>query len=81
MKRNYALRQYWISINVEDVSSFDEGLAEKLYKAPSDFLPLLEEAATEVILAESHKKIKLFKSNLRNATESNTYHHDETFFI
>ena len=62
MKRNYALRQYWISINVEDVSSFDEGLAEKLYKAPSDFLPLLEEAATEVILAESHKKIKLFKS-------------------
>lgn len=48
LKRNYALRQYWISINVEDVSSFDEGLAEKLYKAPSDFLPLLEEAATEV---------------------------------
>jgi len=48
LKRNYALRQFWISINVEDVSSFDEGLAEKLYKAPSDFLPLLEEAATEV---------------------------------
>ena len=48
LKRNYALRQYWISVNLEDVASFDEALADKLYKAPADFLPLFEEAATEV---------------------------------
>ena len=48
LKRNYALHQYWININLEDVASFDEALADKLYKAPSDFIPLFEEAATEV---------------------------------
>ena len=49
LKRNYALHQYWINVNLEDVASFDEAIADKLYKAPSDFLPLFEEAATEVI--------------------------------
>ena len=48
LKRNYALHQYWINVNLEDVASFDEAIADKLYKAPSDFLPLFEEAATEV---------------------------------
>ena len=58
LKRNYALQQYWISINLEDVSSFDDALADKLYKAPSDFLPLFEEAATEVsIMYEKALKI------------------------
>lgn len=28
--------------------SFDDSLADKLYKQPTDFLPLFEEAATEV---------------------------------
>ena len=28
--------------------SFDEALADKLYKQPTDFLPLFEESATEV---------------------------------
>ena len=48
LRRNYALHQYWISVNLEDLASFDESLADKLYKAPTDFLPLFEEAATEV---------------------------------
>ena len=48
LKRHYALKHYYISVNLEDLSSFDESLADKLYKNPSDFLPLFEEAATEV---------------------------------
>merc|ERR1712038_641896 len=48
LRRNYALRQFWINVNLEDLASFDESLADKLYKAPTDFLPLFEEAATEV---------------------------------
>ena len=32
LRRNYALREYWINVNVEDLSSFDESLADKLYK-------------------------------------------------
>ena len=48
LKRNYALHQFWISVNLEDVASFDEALADKLYKVPTDFIPIFEEAATEV---------------------------------
>lgn len=50
LKRNYNLHQYWVEINIEDLSSFDEVLAEKLYKKPTEHLPILEEAAKEVIL-------------------------------
>lgn len=48
LKRNYNLGQYWVEINIEDLSSFDEILAEKLYKKPTEHLPILEEAAKEV---------------------------------
>ena len=48
LKRNYALCQFWICVNLEDLSSFDESLADKLYKSPTEFLPIFEEAATEV---------------------------------
>lgn len=48
LRRNYALREYWIRVNIEDLSSFDESLADKLYKSPQEYLPIFEEAATEV---------------------------------
>lgn len=48
LKRNYNLRQYYLEVNIEDVGSFDENLADKLYKQPSEHLPILEEAAKEV---------------------------------
>ncbi|XP_046971628.1 DNA replication licensing factor Mcm5 [Vanessa cardui] len=48
LKRNYNLQQYWVEINIEDLSSFDEVLAEKLYKKPTEHLPILEEAAKEL---------------------------------
>ncbi|KAM3962521.1 minichromosome maintenance 5 [Aphomia sociella] len=48
LKRNYNLNQYWVEINIEDLSSFDEELAEKLYKKPTEHLPILEEAAKEL---------------------------------
>lgn len=48
LKRNYNLGQYWLDVEIEDVSSFDEALAEKLSKIPSEHLPLFEDAAKEV---------------------------------
>ncbi|CAH0594150.1 unnamed protein product [Chrysodeixis includens] len=48
LKRNYNLSNYWVEINIEDLSSFDEVLAEKLYKKPTEHLPILEEAAKEL---------------------------------
>ncbi|XP_056634748.1 DNA replication licensing factor Mcm5 [Diorhabda carinulata] len=48
LKRNYNLRQYYLEVNIEDVGSFDENLADKLYKQPTDHLMLFEEAAKEV---------------------------------
>lgn len=48
LKRNYNLRQFYLEVNIEDVGSFDETLADKLYKQPAEYLPIFEEAAKEV---------------------------------
>lgn len=48
MKRNYNLRHFYLEVNIEDVGSFDETLADKLYKQPSEHLAIFEEAAKEV---------------------------------
>lgn len=48
LKRQYNLRQYWLDVNMEDLASFDETLADKLKKMPAEHIPLFEEAAKEV---------------------------------
>ncbi|XP_077300178.1 minichromosome maintenance 5 [Arctopsyche grandis] len=48
LKRQYNLGQFWLEINLDDLASFDDVLAEKLMKQPAEHLPLLEEAAKEV---------------------------------
>ncbi|XP_023383226.1 DNA replication licensing factor MCM5, partial [Pteropus vampyrus] len=48
LKRHYNLGEYWIEVEMEDLASFDEDLAEFLYKQPTEHLQLLEEAAKEV---------------------------------
>lgn len=48
MKRNYNLGNYWIEFNLEDLAAYDESLAEKIYKQPTEYLPLFEEAAKDV---------------------------------
>lgn len=48
MKRNYNLGQYFVEVNIEDLGSFDEMLADKIYKQPSEHLAIFEEAAKEV---------------------------------
>lgn len=48
MKRNYNLGQYWLEINLEDLTAFDESLAEKIQKLPTEYLPILEEAVRDV---------------------------------
>ncbi|XP_008555386.1 DNA replication licensing factor Mcm5 [Microplitis demolitor] len=48
LKRNYNLGQYWVEVNLEDLGAFDESLAEKLYKQPTEYLPVFEEAARDV---------------------------------
>lgn len=40
--------QYWVEINLEDLAAFDESLAEKVYKHPTEYLPILEEAAKDL---------------------------------
>ncbi|NXB81963.1 MCM5 factor, partial [Donacobius atricapilla] len=48
LKRHYNLGQYWVEVEMEDLASFDEDLADYLYKQPAEHLQLLEEAAKEV---------------------------------
>ncbi|XP_075035781.1 DNA replication licensing factor MCM5 [Mixophyes fleayi] len=48
LKRHYNLGEYWIEVEMEDLASFDEDLADYLYKQPTEHIQLLEEAAQEV---------------------------------
>lgn len=41
LKQQYNLGQYFLEVSIEDISSFDEMLAHKLQKQPSDNLPLV----------------------------------------
>ena len=41
LKRHYNLGEYFLEVDIEDVASFDETLAEKLYKLPTEHLPLV----------------------------------------
>ncbi|KAB0400333.1 hypothetical protein E2I00_010429, partial [Balaenoptera physalus] len=40
LKRHYNLGEYWIEVEVEDLASFDEDLADYLYKQPAEHLQL-----------------------------------------
>ena len=41
LKQQYNLGQYFLEIQIEDISSFDEMLAHKLLKQPTDNIPLV----------------------------------------
>ncbi len=41
LKRHYNLGQYWIQIDIDDLSSFDSKLADKLIRLPAEYLPLV----------------------------------------
>lgn len=47
LKRHYNLGQYWLVVELGDLSSFDAQLADKLSRLPSEFMPMFEEAARE----------------------------------
>lgn len=48
LKRRYNLGQYYLEVDLQDLTSFDEQLADKLTKSPAEFLPLFEDAAREM---------------------------------
>ena len=41
LKRQYNRREYWIEIDLDDLSSFDSTLTDKLTKLPADYVPLV----------------------------------------
>lgn len=41
LKRQYNLNQYSLEVNIEDLSTYDETLADSVYKHPSEYLPVV----------------------------------------
>lgn len=41
LKRHYNVGQYWIEVEIEDLASFDEDLANYIYKQPVEHLQLV----------------------------------------
>jgi len=48
LKRNYNLHQYFLDVSLDDLASFDEHVADKVLKAPTEYMPIFEEAAKEM---------------------------------
>lgn len=48
LKHHYNLGEYWLEVSLDDLTNFDEALADKLFKQPLEHLPLFEEAAKDV---------------------------------
>lgn len=48
LKQNYNQGNYYVDVNLMDLAAFDEALAEKVYKEPTEYLPVFEEAAKRV---------------------------------
>ena len=43
LKRHYNLGQYWLQVDLEDLSSFDALLADKLSRLPAEYLPMVRQ--------------------------------------
>lgn len=41
LKQHYNLGRYFLEVEIEDLSSYDEQLADKLSKNPTELLPLV----------------------------------------
>jgi len=48
LKQHYNLGECYLEVDLNDLSSYDELLADKLIKSPSEYIPLFEAAAKEV---------------------------------
>lgn len=48
LKSNYLKKKFFLEVEIEDLAGYDETLADKLYKQPTEHLQIFEEAAREV---------------------------------
>eukprot|EP00051_Salpingoeca_urceolata_P023233 m.391340 g.391340 ORF g.391340 m.391340 type:complete len:718 (+) comp20080_c0_seq19:195-2348(+) len=56
LRRHYNRGLYWIEVELEDLTAFDETLADLLQTQPGEFLPLFEEAATNAADVITHPR-------------------------
>eukprot|EP01083_Nonionella_stella_P281980 959727_1 len=56
LSKNYETRNYFISIDFDDLNTFDPELSEKFRENPSIYLPLFENAAQEVVAMTKYPK-------------------------
>lgn len=57
LKRHYTLGEFWVEVEMEDLSSFDEDLSDCLHKLPTENLPLVSRrpGAPQALPACSHR--------------------------
>ena len=48
LKRHYNLGDYWLEVDLGDLASYDDELADFIYKQPAEYVPLFEQAAKEI---------------------------------
>ena len=48
LKRHYNLGEHWLEVDLGDLASYDDELADFIYKQPAEYVPLFEQAAKEI---------------------------------
>ena len=59
LKRHYNLKQFWLQVDLEDLSSFDSVLADLLQRNPSEYLPLVRFPTCMVLGGGDPKRKKI----------------------
>lgn len=50
LKRNYNMGNFWLEVDLDDLASFNEQLAEKINKQPTEHLPMVRCKCTATLL-------------------------------
>lgn len=53
LRRHYNIGRYWLEVDLEDLTHFDAGLAEKITKQPAEHLQLVSSFSSYELL-QSH---------------------------
>jgi len=60
LRRHYNIGRYWLEVDLEDLTHFDAGLAEKITKQPAEHLQLV---SSYLQLVSSFSSYELLQSH------------------
>lgn len=73
LKNHVNIGQFWIEISLEDLSSFDEDLCNRVKRNPTEYLHVFEEAAKEVAYEITRPRSDILIDEIQVMLDSNAH--------